>query len=173
MNQPLTAKQWSGKTGIIVPHVGQLFQVGQKLGLLKCLNPKAQRSRLYFLTFNGLKQQKKLRASLLLPKLKHDTPDINWKLYGRCIYSQRSVVIKTIDEPMQPSQIRRYAVINNPKLKMSSNNVRDIIYWLEKQNIVTAVKVKRKAYKHYVLTEIGKNIKRLLQQAEVTFFQIK
>ncbi len=167
MRQPLTATQWSAQSGIVVQDCMSLFAEARQQGLLFCLNPRAQRSRLYWLTFLALKLQKQLRVARGLPLFKHDLPEIDWQLYARTCFAHRSAVIKAMVEPMQPSQIRRRAVSANSGLRMSANNVRDVIRFLRSTEIVQPVKVKKKARLHYELTEQGRHFQRLLQQAEV------
>ena len=49
---------------------------------------------------------------------------------GQCTgvcFSHRAAVIQALDRAMQPAAIKRKAKSQNPDLKMSANNVRDVI----------------------------------------------
>ncbi len=167
MRQPFTATQWSVQSGIVVQDCMAIFAKARQHGLLRCLNPQAQRSRLFWLTCSGLKHQKHLRAARGLPPSERDLPEIDWQLYAGMCFAHRSAVIKAMDEPMQPSQIRRRAVSSNARLRMSANNVRDVIRFLRNKGIVQPIKVRKKAHFRYELTEQGQHFKRLLLQVGV------
>jgi len=91
---------------------------------------------------------------------------VNWALYGWVCYSHRSVVLRALTEPMQPSEIRRRIRHRFPAAKISANNVRDIIRLFEKHGIVQKVFIKKKAHPRYELTESGVPFQKLLNQAE-------
>ncbi len=70
-------------------------------------------------------------------------------------------------EPLQPSIIKRRARLMNPDLRMSANNVRDVMRLLLAWGVTKPIQIKRKAHLRYELTEQGLVYQRLLQQAEV------
>ena len=167
ITQPVTATQAVGKKHRLAKHFTYLFCKLESRGMVRCLNTKANQSRLYWLTEAGKKQQRMLRKKRGLPPVKHDYPPIDWQLYGSVCYSQRTSVIKTLCEAMQPAKIKRKALFNDPKLRMSANNVRDVIHFCLEHGIVRSVKQKRKVHLLYELTELGQHFQRLLLQAEV------
>ena len=126
-NQPLTAKHVAAKTGIPEDTCGYLMAKFAKNGLTICLNPAAGNSRLYWLTELGKKRQKNMCGKLNLPYREYDLPNIDWQLYGWICFNHRSAVIKTLTEPMQPSRIKQILRIQRPNIKISANNIRDII----------------------------------------------
>ena len=144
-------------------NIGQLALCG----LVKCLNPYATRSRLYWLTPAGILCQKKLSKDKTLPNIVKYLPDIDWELYGWICYNHRAAIIRALTEPMQPATIKRRAKQQNPKLKMSANNVRDVMKLFLQKEIVKPVKVKKKTHLRYELTELGCRIQGLLSWAEV------
>ena len=81
-----------------------------------------------------------------LPEVKYDFPEIDWSLYGLICFSQRSAVIKALSRPMQPSEIKRMARFHDPNLRMSANNVRDIIRLLLEKGVVRRVVERGKAH---------------------------
>ena len=97
----------------------------------------------------------------------HDYPDLDWTLYGDVCYSHRAAVIKCLNQPMQPAQIKRRALFQNPDIKMSAGNVRDVLRSLRTKGVVQPVKPEKKAHPRYQLTDVGTHMQRLLLQAEV------
>ena len=79
LNQPMTALQLSKKIGINLDQCSLSLGQLSLCGLVKCLNPYAKRSRLYWLTPVGILCQKKLNNNL--PIALNDLPDIDWELY--------------------------------------------------------------------------------------------
>ena len=161
-NQPLTTKQVAGKTGIPEDICGYLIAKFAKNGLAACLNPIAGNSRLYWLTDLGKKRQKDMCGKLNLPCREYDLPNIDWQLYGWICFNHRSAVIKTLTEPMQPSKIKQILRIQKPNIKISANNIRDIIRLFLTKGIVRPVKIKKKAHLRYELTDLGRTLRHLL-----------
>lgn len=136
-------------------------------GILQCLNANARRGRLFWFTDQGQHYHQQLRDHFRLPAISYDLPDIDWELLGSCCFSHRATVIKTLIDSVQPAQIKRKALQNNPKIRMSANNVRDVIRYLREKRIVQPVKVRKKSHLHYELTEQGVLFRNFLIQAEV------
>ena len=161
-NQPLTAKQVAGKTGIPEDTCICLIAKFAKNGLTTCLNPAAGNSRLYWLTELGKKCQKDLYRKLNQPYTEYSLPNIDWELYGWICFNHRSAIIKTLTEPMQPSKIKQILRIQKPNIKISANNIRDVIRLLLAKKIVQPVKIKKKAHLRYELTDLGRTLRQLL-----------
>jgi len=166
-NQPLTAKQVSGKIGIPEDTCGNMMGKFTKNSLITCLNPSAGNSRLYWLTELGKKYQMELCNQLNLAYTEYILPNIDWKLYGGICFKHRSAVIITLTEPMQPAKIKQILRIQKPNIKISANNIRDVIKWLLANKIVRPVKIKKKAHPRYELTDLGKILKQLLINSKV------
>ena len=109
--------------------------------------------------------QEKLYERRGLPTIVHCFPDLDWNLYGWVCYSHRAAVIKTLNGGMQPAAIKRKARFQNPSLRMSANNVRDIIRLFLMKGIVNQVMLKGKTHPRYELTEAGKHLQSLLLRA--------
>ncbi len=166
MHQPLTALQISRRTGLSFDTCRDLIPRLASRGIVRCLNGNARRSRLYWLTQRGKTVQAQLTG--LTPS---NTPDsaigsTDWELYGSVCFSHRSEIIKTLTEPLQPSEIKRRARSRNPDLRMSANNVRNVIRLFLAQGIVRPVRVRKKAHLRYELTELGRTFQALLRSAE-------
>ena len=164
ISQPITATQLAKKLRLSFDRCSNVLLTLQRHGVVRYLNPTATRNRLFWLTEAGKDAQRELGDGL---SVTHDHPAIDWELYAAICFSQRSEVIKTLTYPMQPSQIKRRATFQNPGLRMSSNNVRDVIQYLKRYGIVRPVVLKKKAHPGYELSEIGLHMRRLLLQAEV------
>ncbi len=171
LKQPLTGKQMAKRTGIPMDTCSYVVAKFVAKGLLTCLNPEAQNSRLYWLTDLGLRYQKKLCQNQNLPLTQgtHDLPEIDWSLYGWTCYNHRAAVIRNLTEPMQPSEIKRTLRIHKPNVKISANNIRDVVKLLLEKQIVQKVHARKKAHPQYELTEPGKQFRQLLMQSGTAF----
>lgn len=161
-NQPLISRQISRKTGIPQGTCSYLIATFVDKGLLVCLNSSAQNSRLYWLTENGHHCLQKLIKHYHKPKL----PDIDWTLYGWTCYTHRSAIIKMLIQPMQPSEIKRLFRLQGTHIRISANNIRDIIRLFLSKGIVRPVKLKKRAHLLYELTDLGTKLRQLLIRAE-------
>jgi DNA-binding HxlR family transcriptional regulator len=130
------------------------------------LNPEAVNSRIHWVTDSGSKVQSKLQKEMNIIPVETDFHSVNWVLYGWLCYNHRSIVLRTLTEPMQPSEIRRRIRHKFPKAKISANNVRDVIRLFKKRGIVQKVFLRKKAHPKYELTETGLQLQKLLNQAE-------
>lgn len=166
-DQPLTVKQISRRTSLkprICSHVLWEMVTYQ---LVRCLNGRAQRSRLYWLTDRGLTCQHRLRKDRGLAPFQHGFPVVDWETYGWICHRHREAVIRALIEPMQPAAIKRRARIHNPLLRMSANNTRDIVRLYLQRGLVQPVPVRGRAYRRYELTDTGRDLRTLLIGAEV------
>ena len=166
VTQPMTAGQISSRTGIPKNTCSHIIAQCSVQGLLICLNPQQRNSRLYALTSHGRRIRKQLCKGTNLPFKEYDQPDINWSLFGSVCFNHRSAVIRTMFGPMQPSEIKRVLRMQQSSIKISANNVRDIIKLFVEKNIVRSVNVKKKAHPLYELTKLGIQLQRLLRHAQ-------
>ncbi len=166
LSQPLTALQLARKTGLSFDSCRDV--VGELAGteILRCLNPEATRSRLYWLTPQGAACQRRILSTSGHCPRRQDFPGVDWSLYGWVCFSHRATIIKTLTKPMQPSEIKRKARSHDPGLRMSANNVRDVIRLFVAKGIVVRVHVPRKAHDQYRLTDTGEQLRTLLLGAE-------
>ncbi len=162
VNQPMTAKQLSKMTGIPVNTCSYLIGKLSLKGTLVCLNPGAIKSRLYWLTKFGIRCRKQLHHDSGLLFKEYTLPDIDWHLYGWVNFNHRATVIKALTAPMQPSEIKRFLRVHRSSVKISANNIRDIIKLFLARNIVRSVKIKKKAHPRYELTDLGIKLRHLL-----------
>ena len=167
--QPLTGKQIARRTGIPMDTCSYIVAKLVAKGLLTCLNPEARNSRLYWLTDLGTQCQKRLHRDLAQAHEEYDLQDIDWTLYGWIWFSHRSIVLRTLNEPMQPSEIKRTIRNRKPETKISANNIRDVMKLLLEKGIVQKVFFRKKAHPSYELTDLGNQLRELLMQAEMSF----
>jgi len=169
IKQPLTGKQIGRRTGIPMDTCSYVVAKLVTRDLLTCLNPEARNSRLYWLTGLGTQCQKRFHQDLSLVYEEYDSPDIDWALYGWTCFSHRAAIIRILTEPMQPSAIKRNLRIYKPNVKISANNIRDVMKLLLEKDIVQKVFVRKKAHPRYELTELGAKLRQLLIQSEISF----
>ena len=169
LKQPMTAKQLAQTTGMREDCCSYVLQELSAYRLVYCLNSGARRSRLYWLTNKCKQYQKKSLKTHGLPIYDYDFPIVDWKLYGWICYGHRAAIIKVITEPLQPASIRRKIKQLFPYMKISANNVADILRLFLKEKIVKPVSIRRKAFCRYELTELGNKLQVLLYRAENGF----
>ncbi len=169
IDQPMTAKQISKRTGLNSVICCKALKNFVLDGLVVCLNPAAHNSRLYWLTDIGKECQKRLSLKLNLPQKDYDFPEVDWSLYGWTCYNHRAAIIRILTEPMQPSEIKRTLRRHRSSIKISANNIRDVVKLLLEKQIVQKVHVRKKAHPRYELTDSGKRFQELLMQSEMTF----
>ena len=169
IKQPLTGKQIGKRTGIPIDTCSYVVAKLVTKGLLTCLNQEARNSRLYWLTELGRQCRKRLHQDLGLAYEEYDLPSIDWSLYGWMCFSHRSIVMKTLTIPMQPSEIKRVIRKRKTGMKISANNIRDVVKLLLEKQIVQKVFVRKKAHPRYELTDSGIQFRQLLIQSEMTF----
>ena len=169
IKQPLTGKQIGRRTGMPIDTCSYVVAKLVTKGLLTCLNPEAKNSRLYWLTDRGIQCQKRLYRDLAQTYEEYDLPSIDWALYGWICFSHRSIVMKTLTAPMQPSEIKRMIRKKKAGMKISANNIRDVVKLLLEKGIVQKVFVRKKAHPRYELTDPGNQFREILMQSEITF----
>ena len=164
IRQPMTAKQIGIATGIPMDTCSYTTAKFTVKGLATCLNPEARNSRLYWITEFGRQCRKQLHQDRNLPYKENDLPSVNWALYGWLCYSHRAAIVRVLTEPMQPSAIKRRLRIRKPNMKISANNIRDVMRLLLTRGIVQKVFVRKMAHPRYELTESGQQFRQLLMQ---------
>ncbi len=99
--------------------------------------------------------------------MKHYFPAIDWEVYGWICFSQRAAILKALDRPLQPTDIKRRARMRDERLRMSANNVREIVPQLLRRGLVRPIYERKKAHPRYELTDLGRVCRELLIRAEV------
>ena len=121
--------------------------------LVKCLNLRAGRSRVYGLSQLGIDCRRELCRERKEACSEYECPDIDWELYGWICFSHRSAVIKALEKPLQPAAIKRKARFQDSSIRMSANNVRDVMKLFLEKGIVHQVWVRPKVRPRYELTK--------------------
>ncbi len=168
LTQPLTAKQLSRKTRIDIDSCSHVLGRLAQHGLTTCLNPAARSSRLYGLTDLGRKCRERLSREFGLPDKPQacELTGIDWQLYGWLCFSHRSAIIRALTEPMQPSAMKRRLRQMGSAVKISANNIRDVVRLFLQKGIVQKVHIRKKAHPRYELTGLGQKLRDLLIRAE-------
>ena len=167
LTQPMTANQLARRTNLSRAVCSQVQVELVIHDLVTCLNPLARRSRLYWLTDLGKQVQSRNCSDRIPSSTQQFVSSVDWALYGQMCFTHRAAVVRALNEPLQPAAIKRRARARQPQLRISANNVRDIIRLLAAWGVVHPVHVRRKAHPRYELTDTGKAIKQLLDRAEV------
>ena len=165
LRQPLTAKQISRKTRISIGTCSYLLGKLAVRGITVCLNPNARSSRLYWVTDLGREFQKRLSPDGY--DIAPDLESVNWELYGWICFNHRAAIIRILTEPMQPSEMKRRLRQIGSDVRISANNIRDIVRLFLQKGIVQKVFARKKAHPRYELTELGTKLQELLRQAEM------
>ena len=166
-DQPLTAAQIARRHQIALDPCLHVLWMLRRHDITTCLNPETRHNRLHWLTPRGKECQQRLRRSLSLPSVAHRFPETSWDLYSSVCYKHRTAVIRAMREPMQQAAaIKRRALFQNPNIRMSANNVRDVLRYLLKHQIVEKARVKRKRHPRYDLTDLGQVFRDLVEGAE-------
>ncbi len=127
LTQPLTSTQLARRTDMARVLCSFTLNELSVYTLVTCLNYAARTSRLYWVTGLGTEWQGWTRQRCGLGPCERVCPEIDWRLYGWTCYRHRAAIIKALDRPLQPSEIKRRARMLNPQIRMSANNVRDVI----------------------------------------------
>ncbi len=164
----MTAKQLSRKTRIGIDTCSHVVGRFAQQHLAVCLNPAARSSRLYGLTDLGRKCREKLCRALGLPEKPEvcEVLGVDWELYGWLCFSHRAAIMRILSEAMQPSAMKRKLRSVNSSVKISANNIRDVIRLFLQKGIVRKILVRKKAHPRYELTEDGLAFQKLLFLAE-------
>ena len=164
-NQPLTATHVGRRTSITRDScLHHLWSLTLRR-ILRCLNQDTRFNRLYALTNLGVACQRRLRGLRSGEPSGYHEPDILWDLYSSVCYRHRAAIMESIREPMQAATIKRNALARDSTLRMSANNVRDVMKYLLDAQVVRRVTVRKKKHPHYELTERGREFQRLLLNA--------
>lgn len=166
MTQPINATQLSRRTKSSRDSCSHVLNELLIYELVACLNPAARCSRLYWLTSLGHRCREKLCPKSSIPKPIPNLTKAEWILYGAVCFSHRSAVIKTLHKPLQSAKIKRIATFLIPDLKLSANNVREVVQFLKTGGIVNTVYISGKAHPRYRLTKLGEQLKTLLLMAD-------
>lgn len=165
--QPMTATQLCGVLDMDLDGCSQVLGDLARWALVECLNPSATRSLVFGATDRGHECRGHLSDHRGVPVVAQEHPDIDWELYGSVCFSHRSAIIRALERPMQPATIKRRALFLDPDVRMSANNVRDIIRLFRSQGIVRPLEVDGRFHPLYELTEVGRQFQGLLRGAQM------
>lgn len=130
--------------------------------IVRCLSEEVRRSRIYWLTEVGLLCQRRLYEEAGMDWTPPVLLAIDWTLVAWVCYSHRTAVLKALSRPMQPCEIKRRARMLDEGVRMSANNVRDVIRLFLAKGIVVPVRDKKRRHLLYDLTTKGVLLRFLL-----------
>ena len=171
LNQPLTVTQLAHKVDLRRHDCSRVLWELRTYELVYCVNPAKCKCRLYWLTPLGHACQAQLQGRDMESGRTYCPPDEDWDLYSSLCFPHRAAILKALNDPMQanpvlqPATLRRLACRRDPGLRMSANNVHDVINYLASTGVVSSVHVKGKYHPRYELTDTGKRFQLLLLKA--------
>ncbi len=148
LTQPMTATQLAQRTQIRPYLCGRQLRKLAEQGRVRCLTPTVRRSRIYATREYASAHDRTTQKDAA----------IDWDLYAWICFSQRSAVLRTLDQPLQSAEIARRARRHDPQLRMSANNVRDVINAFAANGIVEPLFLRKKAHPRYQLTATGRQL---------------
>lgn len=166
-SQPMTARQFARRLVKNRKSCSSALRALAKQGLVRCLNPSAKENRVYWLTNRGKDIQRSIRKKRDLQPLVIEFPKVDWNLHGWASFRHRAAIIKNLNGQMQPAHVRRVAHRKDPHLRMSANNVRDIMPSLLEKGVIRKIKIRKKAHWRYELTKLGEKLRVLLLHIEI------
>lgn len=95
-------------------------------------------------------------------------PMDDWRDFAFVASSHRRAVVLAMEGPMQAAAIKRRARYLDPTVRMSANNVRDVLGALLTQDIVREVWLRKRAHRRFELTAKGIRLQEQLRRAETT-----
>ena len=167
LSQPLTPNQLSKRIGLSRDACSYIAWELVVYGVVRCLNNRAQRCRVYGLTPKGIRCRRKLYPAIKNAHREYMEPDIDWHLYGSVCHRHRAAVMKAFTDIMQPAEVKR-AITRRGGMRISGNNVRDVVRYFRSKGLVTPIRVRRRIHLRYRLSESGGIMRELLLRAEAT-----
>jgi hypothetical protein len=165
LTSPMTATQLARRLHENPEHCSRHLRRLMDVGVVECLNPLARSSRVYALTQVGQRCQKRLGVKTS-PDVVLEATNFDWDLLGWVSYRHRSAVIKSMAAPMRAVTIRHRALQQNAQLRMSANNVRDVLRHFVDRRLARRVILADSIYPHFELTNLGRQLKSQLWNAE-------
>jgi hypothetical protein len=162
LSQPLTAHQLALRLEKSRNAISECLRQLRIFRLAVCLNPSAHQSRVYTLTDEGRAHLALFaqEAGLSVPAI----PELAWDLYGDLCFRHRRAVLVTLRGRVRPPQVKRYALGNDPMLRMSVDNCREVLYWMVANGVVRAVRPRGSAFPSYELTEVGRRFQAVMRR---------
>lgn len=161
----MTADQLATSMGKARSSVSEHIRQMRVYRVLTCLNPAARQSRLYWFTPEGSECRRSL-AEIYQGAPATAVPSVDWQLYGDLLFRHRRAVLLTLRGRMRPPQVKKRALANDARLRMSIDNCREVLYWMKARGVVRAVRPRGKRFAFYELTEVGKACQELLRNAD-------
>jgi hypothetical protein len=134
--------------------------------IVRCLTRETRRSRVYALTENGVRCRERLTGDRTEAAARPMLDYRIWHLLSWVSFRHRSAMLKAMDRPLQPCAVKRRARFLIPDLRMSATNCRDSMRLFVERGIARPVWLRKHRHPQYELTEVGRQLQRLLWEAE-------
>ena len=160
---PRTVSQLARRLQISRDHCSDLLQRARSTGYVICVNSGSPRTRVYAPTARTHKQIHGQVIRLIATREPGD-----WRDYAFVASRHRLAVVIAMEGPMQAAAIKRRARYLNPNVRMSANNVRDVLRALLGRGVVRVVLLRNKAHRRFELTPKGLWLQEQLRRAETS-----
>lgn len=166
LKQPMTARQLSKQTDHTLHNCKCALQEFRTKNLVKCINPVARRSRLYWLTDLGVLAQKRLCGQYGLGDWEYDFPNVPWDVYGWTCFSHRTAILKALKQPMSARKIKRIAYMEDETIRLPYSSVTLILRQFREKGIACLAEAGKKRDVKNELTDLGWKLRLLMTRAE-------
>ena len=154
--RPLTAKQLATRTHIDFDTCRHVIRELSRLRLIQCLNPKARKHRVYWLTEGA-------HEVLVEPSTgqSENWSLVDWALHGWASNRHPRAVLRALTRPMKPAELKRAGFLRDRSCRMTAGHYRDTLRTLVARGLVEKKYPGKKKHALYSLTEQGRQFREL------------
>ena len=167
LTQPLTVKQLAFRMTTSLGNCSKVLVECSREAVVRCLNARANTSRVYWMTALGRSCRSWMYGREEALPAEEQIAATDWELYGWVNHRHRSAIIETMSRPLRPSELKRKARLEHEALRMSANNVRDVMRLFVKRGVVRKTWPAKSTHPSYELTETGRRFRELLMAARM------
>lgn len=153
LTQPLTASRLARRLDINASTCMSILADLREAGVCICLNPQANKSRLYGLTPVGHRFQSQVRREFGLAPVARCSACIDWGLYGFSCFSHHAAIVSVLTQPRTAAEIKRQIRKRDPEVRTSCNNIRDALRAPHQKGMVQKLTEGSDNRPRYVLTD--------------------
>lgn len=166
LHQPYTVAQLANKLSAGIGLCSREMAYLVRYHLVICLTPQHARHRVFWLTTFGADCQRALLEDYQLPEISHHFPDVDYATYSLVCSRHRKSIVKRLTAPANAVGIRKAILHREPHQRMSSGNTREALRQLHELGVVERAPPSPDRTRIYMLTELGKELQRLLWRSE-------
>lgn len=160
LSQPMTTGQLAARSGVADRRTSHLIRHMSRHGVVRCLTPSSRGNKVWWLTTAGERIQAACVRQQGTKRRKVQVLQVSWEVYSKVCFRHRMAVMRAVRGRMRVSQIKKQACERDRSLRISDNNVRDVLRVLATMGLVSRTRVKKKVL--FELTAVGKEMQQLL-----------